>query len=149
MFRTSNSPSSGAFLCCMLQFGTSRYVMRVKEELLAQHVSDFNSPSSGAFLCWMLRFGMSRYVLLWGWRKNCSSSFTLLLDYRFTAKWYTVHTVSNLSLRYWHILLCWFLFKKWEGHKTYVLRKYLLSLKVFRDQKMFGKQCSRWLNGSS
>ena len=27
------SPSSGAFLCCMLQFGMSRYVMRGKEEL--------------------------------------------------------------------------------------------------------------------
>ena len=28
-----SSTSSGAFLCCMLQFGMSRYVMRVKEEL--------------------------------------------------------------------------------------------------------------------
>ena len=36
-------------------------------------------PSSGAFLCCMLQFGMSRYVLLlWGWRKNCSSSVTLI-----------------------------------------------------------------------
>ena len=92
---------------------------------------------------------MSRYVLLlWGWRKNCSSSFTLittgrietyqittysiktllkmnywspkhiellkvmnkinhqtlciLLDYRYIAKWYTVHTIS-----YFHLYLKW------------------------------------------
>ena len=35
-----NSPSSGAFLCCMLRFGMSRYVMRVKVEL--QSSSTFN-----------------------------------------------------------------------------------------------------------
>ena len=28
-----NSPPSGSFLCCMVQFGMSRYVMRVNEEL--------------------------------------------------------------------------------------------------------------------
>ena len=56
-----NSPSSGAFLCCILQFGMSRYVMMVKEELLA-HAQDVYKQQSNSVRSEKV---LSGYVVYW------------------------------------------------------------------------------------
>ena len=110
-----NSPSSGAFLCCMLQYGSSRYVMRVKEELLCS--SSFTLIKIGRIETYQIATYSIRTLL----KMDCWSPkhvellkvtnkinhkiLCILLDYRYIV--------------YSHIVVFMYVMKKCEGGEEY------------------------------
>ena len=92
----------------MLQAGMSRYVMKVKEELLSS--SSFTLITTGRIQTYQIATYSIRTLLKMDYwspkhvellnvmNKINHQTLCILLDYRYIAKWYTVHTLPNCHL---------------------------------------------------